>query len=91
MSRQPKDFSKGKIYCIRNAINNDIYIGSTCQSLSQRMAQHRKDVNFKQGMKLHKSMKELGRENFYIELLEECPCENFLQLTRARRGTNKGT
>ena len=46
------------------------------------MAQHRKDVNFKQGMKLHKSMKELGRENFYIELLEECPCENFLQLTK---------
>ena len=82
MNRQPKDFSKGKIYCIRNTVNDDIYIGSTCQSLSQRMAQHRKDVNFKQGMKLHKSMKELGRENFYIELLEECPCENFMQLTK---------
>ena len=45
------------------------------------MAQHRKDVNFKQGMKLYKTMKALGRENFYIELLEECACDNCMQLT----------
>ena len=82
MYRQPKDFSKGKIYCIRNNINDEIYIGSTCQSLSQRMAQHRKAMTANQRMKLYKSMKELGRENFYIELLEECPCENFIQLTK---------
>ena len=82
MSRQPKDYSKGKIYCIRNNINDDMYIGSTCQSLSQRMAQHRKDMTARQHMKLYTVMKELGRENFYIELLEECPCENFSQLLR---------
>ena len=82
MSRQPKDFSKGKIYCIRNNINDEIYIGSTCQSLSQRMAQHRRDMTVRQHQKLYRAMKELGRENFYIELLEECPCENFSQLLR---------
>ena len=82
MSRNPKDYSKGKIYCIRNTIDGEIYIGSTCQSLSQRMAQHRKDVNFRQGMKRYQAMKELGREKFYIELLEECPCESFIQLAK---------
>ena len=81
-ARNPKDYSKGKIYCIRNTINDNIYIGSTCQSLSQRMAQHRKAMTANQRMKLYKSMKELGRENFYIELLEEFPCENFMQLTK---------
>ena len=82
MSRKPKDYSQGKIYCIGNTINDDVYIGSTCQSLSQRMAQHRKDMNARQHMKIYALMKELGRENFYIELLEECPCENSNQLLR---------
>ena len=41
--KNTKDYSKGQIYCIRNSDTNDIYIGSTCQSLSQRMAQHRLD------------------------------------------------
>ena len=87
MSRQPKDFSKGKIYCIRNNINDDIYIGSTCQSLSQRMAQHRRTLKcgYLGGMKLYNLMLESGEENFYIELMEEYPCENKDQL-RKREG-----
>ena len=87
MYRQPKDFSKGKIYCIRNNINDEIYIGSTCQSLSQRMAQHRRNLKCGNlgGMKLYNLMRDLGEENFYIELMEECPCENKDQL-RKREG-----
>ena len=44
MIRRPKDYSNGKIYCIRNNIDKQIYIGSTCQSLSKRMAYHRQDA-----------------------------------------------
>ena len=36
-----KDYKNGKIYCIRNNINDDIYVGSTTQPLSKRMAWHR--------------------------------------------------
>ena len=82
-----KDFKNGKIYCIRNNITNDIYVGSTCQPLSKRMAKHREtrtDPN-KQHHKIHSKMNELGVENFYIELIEEYPCENNDQL-RAREG-----
>ena len=39
-----KDFKNGKIYCIRNTIDDDIYVGSTCQPLSKRMAKHRVDM-----------------------------------------------
>ena len=43
---------KPKIYCIRNHIDDQIYLGSTCQSLSKRMAYHRQDAKKKIG-KLH--------------------------------------
>ena len=36
MVKNGKDFSKGKIYCIRNNIDDEIYIGSTTQPLSKR-------------------------------------------------------
>ena len=36
------DYNNGKIYTIRNNIDSYIYVGSTCQPLSKRMAIHRK-------------------------------------------------
>ena len=81
------NYQNGEIYCIRNTQNNEIYVGSTCQSLSQRMTQHRADykTNKCQGMKIYKNMFEFGIENHYIELLEEYPCESIEQL-RKREG-----
>jgi protein-arginine kinase activator protein McsA len=35
------DYQKGKIYRIINIENETVYIGSTCQALSQRLATHR--------------------------------------------------
>ena len=32
-----RSYSNGRIYCIRNSINDDIYVGSSCQPLSKRM------------------------------------------------------
>ena len=82
--RKPRDYGNGKIYCIRNHINNEIYVGSTCQSLSKRMAYHRQDCMkpSRHNTLIYKMMFELGRDNFYIELIEEYPCENSNQLER---------
>ena len=82
-----KDFNNGKIYCIRNSIGNEIYVGSTCQPLSKRMAKHRSDTkrDVKNNLTLYQTMNELGVDKFYIELIEEYPCENNGQL-RAREG-----
>ena len=72
-------YQNGKIYKIFNTLNDEIYVGSTIQSLSHRMIKHRDDV--KNDTKdyhttISKLMKELGVEHFYIELLELYPCDN---------------
>ena len=33
---KPKDYKNGKIYSVRNTVNDDIYISSTTQPLSKR-------------------------------------------------------
>ena len=82
--KNTKNYQNGKIYCIRNSKTNDYYIGSTCQSLSRRMSHHRSDAK-KQRMQhslIYSFMLKHGYEHFYIELIEECPCENKHQLDR---------
>eukprot|EP00438_Fugacium_kawagutii_P018336 Skav212485 [mRNA] locus=scaffold385:584863:585342:- [translate_table: standard] len=77
------DYSKAKIYQVLNDVDDDVYIGATCQSLSMRMAGHRRTKNLtgkNKNMKLYQKMRELGEEHFYIELVEETPCENKEQL-----------
>lgn len=78
------DYKNGKVYQILNTITDDAYIGSTCQPLSKRMAKHRVNVNqiTTQHRPLYVKMKEIGVDNFYIELLEECPCDNKEQLRK---------
>ena len=86
--KRTKDYANGKIYAIYNYIDPSlIYVGSTCQSLGKRLSKHRRDVNSKksQTIPLYIKMREIGKEHFYIELLEEYPCENTDQL-RAREG-----
>ena len=58
-----------------------------CQALSQRMALHRYDSikPNRQKTRIYKEMTDKGRDNFYIELIEDYPCENTYQL-RKREG-----
>ena len=48
-----RDYTNGKIYCIRNNVDDDIYIGSTTQALSKRMAKHRSNINSKKSRALY--------------------------------------
>lgn len=74
------NYNYSKVYKITNSINDDIYIGSTTyQYLCNRMNQHRmmtKDLTGRRESKLYKLMRELGNDNFKIELLEEVECYN---------------
>ena len=76
------DYKNGRIYQILNNVDDDVYVGSTTQTLCKRMAKHRVDMNAttKQHRPLYVKMKKHGVECFYIELIEECPCENKEQL-----------
>ena len=80
--RNNKDYTKGKIYIIRNSENDLTYIGSTCQTLAQRMTQHRVDMRKYPHYKLYQAMNELGKDAFYIELLEDYPCQRKEELLK---------
>jgi len=72
------DYSKGKIYTIRNR-NDDtkIYVGSTIQSLAVRFGGHkrRSNDNKKNHYKLYVEVNN-DWNNWYIELYENFPCSS---------------
>ena len=76
------NYQKGKIYKILNTIDNEIYVGSTCEVLSLRMARHRASLKRNANSLVYKHMKQLGVENFYIELIEDCPCDRNEELVK---------
>lgn len=83
MPRKVKDYSKGKIYIIRNTQNDKVYVGSTTQRLCERMSKHRSDAKGRLShLPLYVAFNEIGVEHFYIELLEDYPCKSIEQLLR---------
>jgi group I intron endonuclease len=69
------DYTNGKIYVIRNHKNDMVYIGSTTQTLAQRMGKHRIDYKKKPTRKLYQGFTEYGVDEFHIELIEMFSCE----------------
>jgi len=70
------DYGKGKIYKIRSHQTVDVYVGSTCQRLCDRMSGHRRDYKrYKDGKYgYYTSFKILEYDDAYIELAENYPC-----------------
>ena len=63
----------GNIYCIRNTINEKVYVGKTYGPIEKLWQTHLKDHTKTRVEKrpLYDAMKKYGAKNFYIELLEE--------------------
>ena len=64
---------KGYIYIIKNYCNEKVYVGQTTHSIQERFNQHMKPSTIKkrESYKLYNAIAKYGKENFYIELLEE--------------------
>ena len=79
-----KDFKNGKIYCIRNWVDDDLYVGSTTQSLSKRMQTHRGNMYSEKcwNYRLYQKMRDIGKEHFYIELIEKYECDDIEELRK---------
>lgn len=71
------DYKNGKIYVMRSSKTDRIYIGSTTQPLFKRLFEHKHNGHNKQLVEL---MKEY--DDFYIELLELCPCATKAELLK---------
>ena len=78
--REKRDYQKGKIYTVRSLTSPEIYVGSTIQTLDVRMVGHRKD--WKNNVVLGKK-KDIVKDidDWFIELYENYPCNNFNELT----------
>ena len=75
-------YQDGKIYKILNSESDDVYVGSTTQKLSKRMTNHRTQAKNGKNHLLYQQMREIGDDKFYIELVENYPCESLEQLNK---------
>ena len=76
MSRGRKNIMQNicGIYIIKNTVNNKVYIGQSV-NVQVRWYAHCNSAKCDRRdsyTKIHKAMRELGLENFYYEILEEC-------------------
>ena len=70
------NYQQGKIYCIRSHQTEQIYIGSTTQTLAQRMAKHKNITNGCRSEQI------LEYQDAYIELIELFPCNSKEELNK---------
>jgi len=75
------DYQNGKIYKITNCIDDEVYIGSTCTTLSKRWYEHKRKINSKP-YKIYQHINDLGFDKFSISLVENYPCTNKSELLR---------
>ena len=62
----------GRIYKIKNNLNGKEYIGQTVYPLSYRFTNHISDAKNGRGYAIAAAIRKYGKENFSIELIEEC-------------------
>ena len=78
------DYQKGKIYKIISNETDEVYIGSTTQTLSLRLGGHKR--NYKKYLNnkysYTTSYNILKYDDVKIILIEECPCDNREQLLK---------
>ena len=75
----------GRIYSIKNTINNLLYIGSTSRDINERFKEHRRDIIKYPNFQLYKAMENFNADNVYIILIEELEVNDIKEL-RKREG-----
>ena len=78
------NYSRGKIYTVR-CRNDDslIYVGSTIEiRLSARLCKHKSQPHCSLSQFINNPENNTSWDNWYIELHEEFPCENKMQLIK---------
>ena len=78
------NYKNGKIYAIRSYQTDKYYIGSTIQSLSERLTNHRSEYKkwVDCGFKSTTSCELFQHNDVYIELIENCDCNTKEELHR---------
>lgn len=77
------NYKNGKIYRIVCNETGEQYIGSTTETLARRLSGHKRSSITPN--KKCRSFQIIGRGNYEIVLIEDCPCETKEQLHRRER------
>lgn len=78
-------YRNGKIYRLVNSVDTEIYVGSTCTSLSKRIYKHKSDAKEQTDRRVYAHLNPIGWDNVDIILIEEYPCQNKMELERRER------
>ena len=79
------NYQNGKIYKMvsNDFLDTEIYVGSTCCKLFQRLAEHRVDYKRHGDRPMYKYIKDNGGiDNWKLVLIESFPCANKEELTK---------
>ena len=71
-------YERGKIYKIVDNTNTNIYIGSTTQTLKERLSKHKNNLNCR-------SREIINNGDYDIVLIENYPCESKKELETRER------
>lgn len=87
----------GLIYLVRNLANNKTYVGQTKIGTKKRLRDHWRDAKRGSTTYFHRAMRKHGRENFSIEVIEECSIDllaereiHFISLMKPDYNLTKG-
>jgi len=69
------NYQEGKIYKIVNDVDDEIYVGSTCNTLAKRFGDHKSSITKRPKYKIYQKMSEMGVNNFRIILVENYPVD----------------
>lgn len=65
----------GRIYIIRNTVNDKVYVGQTHVSINLRFQNHLSAARHGKDYVIGRAIRKYGEDKFYVELLEECLIE----------------
>ena len=78
-------YQNGKIYKLVNSIDNKIYVGSTCLTLTKRKHHHKATSIKFPNRAVYFHIIQIGWENIDIVLIENFPCQSKNELHRRER------
>ena len=73
------NYLEAKVYKVLNSVDDEVYVGSTTQTLAQRMGKHGRNATHR-NTKFYQHMNNIGINNFYIEMICPYPCNNIEEL-----------
>lgn len=78
-------YQNGKIYKLVNDVDDEIYVGSTCLPLRQRLYKHKGEAKKRPNRHVYKHLNEISWDVVKIILIEKYPCSDNMDLLKRER------